>query len=101
MFAIVTSSGSLIAYNMFLSWKALVKLTAHTDATTLDWHPKLRGIVATGGAGDRCVKIWDIERKISLEQAEESFTTTTNQNTVTSRGDSVATDSSTEYGDAR
>jgi hypothetical protein len=37
--------------------RAIVKIVAHTgDATTLDWHPTRPYVIATGGAGDRCVK---------------------------------------------
>jgi hypothetical protein len=57
VFALVTVSGSLIVYNMHVSSRALVKIAAHTgDATSLDWHPTKPYVIATGGAGDRCVK---------------------------------------------
>lgn len=57
MFALVTVSGCLIVYNMFVSARPIVKISAHAgDATTLDWHPTKPYIIATGGAGDRCVK---------------------------------------------
>ncbi len=70
-------------------------MTAHAgDATTLDWHPRQRGIIATGGAGDRCVKIWNLLDKLNLEK-DDSYMAV-NSNTVTSRADSIATDSSTE-----
>lgn len=60
VFGLVTGSGCLIAYNMVLPKRALVKMTAHGgDATTLDWHPQRKGVIATGGAMDRYVKIWD------------------------------------------
>jgi WD40 repeat protein len=89
VFALVTSSGSLIAYNVYLPRRALVKMTAHAgDATTLAWHLKKRGIVATGGAGDRCVKVWDLEAKLAL--VEDDSYLAVNQNTMTS----TATDSS-------
>lgn len=57
VFALVTVSGSLIVYNMHVSVRAIVKIAAHTgDATSLDWHPLRPYVLATGGAGDRCVK---------------------------------------------
>ena len=57
MFALVTVSGCLIVYNMFVSARPIIKISAHAgDATTLDWHPTKPYIIATGGAGDRCVK---------------------------------------------
>lgn len=57
VFAVVTTSGSLVIYNMHITWKAIIKIAAHAgDATCLDWHPTLPYTVATGGAGDRCVK---------------------------------------------
>ena len=57
VFALVTVSGCLIVYNMFVPARPIVKISAHAgDATTLDWHPTKPYIIATGGAGDRCVK---------------------------------------------
>ena len=57
VFALVTASGSLIIYNMHVPMRAMAKIAAHTvDATCLDWHPTRPYVVATGGAGDRCVK---------------------------------------------
>jgi WD40 repeat protein len=57
VFALVTVSGSLIVYSMHVASRALVKIAAHTgDATSLDWHPTKPYVIATGGAGDRCVK---------------------------------------------
>jgi WD repeat-containing protein 24 len=95
VFGLVTSSGSLIVYNMHLPSRAMVKMTAHSgDATTLDWHPTRRYLVATGGAGDRSVKVWDLEVQLSMEK-DESYMER-NSNTVTSRAESTGTnDSST------
>lgn len=91
VFALVTCSGSLIAYNMHVPPRALVKMTAHSgDATTLDWHPTVPGIIATGGASDRSVKVWDVERYLSLKK-DDSYMAS-NVNTMTS----VATESSSE-----
>lgn len=93
VFALVTSSGSLIAYNIHLYHKAIAILTAHAgEATTLDWHPKQKGIIATGGAGDRCVKIWSLLDKLTMDKDDAYMSY--NSNTVTSRADSVNTDSS-------
>lgn len=93
VFALVTSSGSLIAYNIHVFHKAIAILTAHAgEATALDWHPKQRGIIATGGAGDRTVKIWNLENKLTMDK-DDTYVTL-NSNTLTSRADSVNTDSS-------
>lgn len=96
MFGLVTGTGSLIVYNMAFPRRALVKMTAHGgDATTLDWHPKRKGVIATGGATDRSVKVWDLESLLSLDKDDAHMLL--NQNTVTSRADSIATaDSSTD-----
>ena len=65
VFGVVTSNGNLIVYNMHVAVKALVKIAAHTgDASSLDWHPRWPFVVATGGSGDRCVKIWDLESSL-------------------------------------
>ena len=62
VFALVTKSGSLIAYNRYIAGRALLKTTAHSgDATAVDWHPLRPNIIATGGSTDRCVKVWDLE----------------------------------------
>ncbi len=93
MFALVTSSGSLIAYNIHLYHKAIAILTAHAgEATTLDWHPKQRGLIATGGAGDRCVKVWNLLEKLMMDKDDAYMSY--NSNTVNSRADSINTDSS-------
>jgi WD repeat-containing protein 24 len=62
VFALVTASGLLIVYNMFVAARPIVKISAHAgDATSLDWHPTKPFVIATGGAGDRCVKSkWDV-----------------------------------------
>ncbi|CAB9500416.1 GATOR complex protein WDR24 [Seminavis robusta] len=94
-FALVTSSGLLIVYNMFVPSRPLVKISAHAgDATTLDWHPIRSYVIATGGAGDRCVKVWDLEN--SLAMAKDDSNMAANSNTANSRTDSIATESSSE-----
>jgi WD40 repeat protein len=53
VFGLVTVSGTLAVYSMHITVKALVKIAAHTgDATSLDWHPTRRFVVATGGSLD-------------------------------------------------
>ena len=92
MFALVTSSGALIAYSQYVSARALVKMNAHSgDATSLDWHPTKRNIIATGGARDRCVKIWNLEHFLSVlcNNNKEESNIYANANTLSSRGDSV------------
>ena len=92
VFALVTSSGSLIAYHMHVPPRALFKMTAHSgDATTLDWHPTVPGIIATGGANDRSVKVWNLEKHLSMNHKDDSHMAS-NMNTMTS----VATEDSSE-----
>jgi WD40 repeat protein len=70
-------------------------MTAHSgDATTLDWHPTRPNIVATGGANDRSVKIWDLETSLSLSKDDAYMNG--NSNTVSSKGESVGTEDSSE-----
>lgn len=103
VFALVTTSGSLIAYNMNVPPKAMVKMTAHSgDATTLDWHPLHSGIIATGGASDRSVKVWDLDSYLNIldggttNKKDEGQNMERNLNTLTSHGteDSSETDRS-------
>jgi WD40 repeat protein len=94
VFALVTRSGSLIAYNKHIAGRALFKFSAHSgEATTLDWHPLRPTIIATGGGSvDRCVKIWDLE--IYLSYMKDDSNISTNANTLSSKGDSVQSDTS-------
>jgi WD40 repeat protein len=95
VFALVTSAGTLIAYNRYVPVRALAKLTAHSgDAITLDWHPQRPYVVATGGARDRCVKVWNLESYLNIDSAgnvnastmSTSHIMNLNSNTVTSTG---------------
>jgi WD40 repeat protein len=96
VFALVTSSGSLIAYNMNVKAKALLKITAHSgESTTLAWHPIQPNVVATGGASDRCVKVWDLESYLSMKKDDSNMAS--NVNTMTS----VMTDTSAESNTSR
>ncbi len=96
VFAIVTSSGSLIAYNRNVKAKALLKITAHSgESTTLAWHPIQPNVVATGGASDRCVKVWDLESYLSMKKDDSNMAS--NVNTMTS----VMTETSGESGTSR
>jgi WD40 repeat protein len=55
VFAMVTDSGFLLVYDI-LSNRPTVRIAAHArEATSLDWHPWRRNVLATGG-GDRTVK---------------------------------------------
>jgi hypothetical protein len=54
-------------------------------------------IIATGGASDRCVKIWDLESYLSMKKDDSNMSS--NLNTATSRGESI--DGSTESDPSR
>jgi WD40 repeat protein len=99
VFALVTSAGTLIAYNRHVPVRALVKLNAHSgDSVSIDWHPRRPYVVATGGARDRCVKVWNLESYLNLDApgsgggnvAASTMSTSNimniNSNTVTSTG---------------
>ena len=89
----MTKSGSLIAYNRRIAGRALFKMTVHSgEATALDWHPLRPNIIATGSSTDRCVKIWNVETYFSYTKDETNIGM--NSNTLSSRGDSVLSDSS-------
>jgi WD40 repeat protein len=81
-----------------MAGKALFKTSAHSgEATTLDWHPLRSNIIATGGGSvDRCVKIWDLEMYLSflVQNTKDDSNMATNSNTLSSRGDSVLSDTS-------
>jgi WD repeat-containing protein 24 len=122
VFAIATAGGSLVVYNMRVRVRALVKIAAHSgDATTLSWHPSPRMgfVIATGGATDRCVKVWNLESYIDLRSSSfnksesdgggngggnggggnnnnNNSNLTINANTLTSRTDSVNTEGTSE-----
>jgi hypothetical protein len=67
VFAMVTDNGTLLVYNTAVRSQAWVRIQVHDgEATTVDWHPTRKHIIATGGAGDRCVKVWDLESTMSL-----------------------------------
>jgi WD40 repeat protein len=99
VFGMVTTAGTLIVYNQLVPVRPLAKLNVHSgDAITLDWHPRRPFIVATGGARDRCVKVWNLESYLNLDSPGSGgaiVTTSTmstsnimnlNSNTVTSTG---------------
>jgi WD40 repeat protein len=76
--------------------KALLKITAHSgESTTLAWHPIQPNVVATGGASDRCVKVWDLESYLSMEKNDSNMAS--NLNTMTS----VMTETSAESNTSR
>lgn len=71
--------------------KALLKFAAHSgDATTLDWHPLDPHCVATGGAGDRSVKVWDVSSYLLMERDDANLAV--NSNTMTSVGTESSND---------
>jgi WD repeat-containing protein 24 len=57
VFAMVTQTGSLLIYKINVPGTPWVRILAHAnEATTVDWHPTLPFIIATGGGDDRTVK---------------------------------------------
>lgn len=73
VFALVTVSGSLVVYSMHVTWKSIVKIAAHTgDSSCLDFHPTRPYVIATGGSGDRCVKVWDLESSVSMNKKDDT-----------------------------
>lgn len=53
----VTDTGSLVVYNAATAARPWFRVNAHDgEATTVDWHPTKRYVIATGGAQDRTVK---------------------------------------------
>jgi WD repeat-containing protein 24 len=84
IFGLVTASGSLILYSMHVSVRAMVKIAAHTgDATSLDWHPTRPFVIATGGSGDRTVKVWNLQSALdkSGKDAQDHCSVSANSNT--------------------
>lgn len=82
-------------------------MAAHSgDASTVDWHPVKPYILATGGASDRSVKVWDLEKELSILHTNHNAPTHSssreevthhlerNSSTGTSRGESVGTNES-------
>uniref|UniRef100_A0A7S3P7D6 Uncharacterized protein n=1 Tax=Amphora coffeiformis TaxID=265554 RepID=A0A7S3P7D6_9STRA len=110
VFALVTAGGTLVCYHRRVKIRSLVKLTAHgREASCLDWHPRLPNIVATGGANDGSVKVWDLSKQLDPEQwsskpghntltattsAQLSNNMTANYASVNSRTDSIHTETS-------
>jgi hypothetical protein len=77
VFALVTSSASLIAYNIHLFHKAIAILT---------WG------YCHAWSRDRCVKVWNLWDKLTMDKDDAYMSC--NSNTVDSRADSINTDSS-------
>lgn len=102
VFALVTTSGSLIVYNHFIAARAVVKIAAHSgDASTLDWHPTRPNVIATGGASDRSVKVWDLSEDLLWHTTRrDDSNVERNSNTGTSKGESVGTNESSGTGTA-
>lgn len=93
VFAMVTDTGALIVYNINVPATPWVRIQAHDgEASSVDWHPSRPYIVATGGAGDRSVKIWDLERDMSLHSRGDI--NLANRGSVGSAGLSEASDAS-------
>jgi len=101
VFAMVTDGGSLIIYNTHVSGRPWIRIAAHAgEATTVDWHSTKPYIIATGGGGDRTVKIWDLESKMDLDVIGGKITLS--QNTLTTPSEhSWSVDSSNEDSSGR
>jgi WD40 repeat protein len=62
VFAVVTASGSVVLYHRHVTVRAIAKIMAHGGiATSVDWHPRLPNVLATGGSEDRSVKVWTVD----------------------------------------
>ena len=73
VFAMVTSNGTLLVYDVRVTARPWIRFVAHAgEATTVDWHPTRKYYIATGSARDRSVKIWDMENGLSLAKSEEN-----------------------------
>uniref|UniRef100_A0A6V2AHI3 GATOR complex protein WDR24 n=1 Tax=Ditylum brightwellii TaxID=49249 RepID=A0A6V2AHI3_9STRA len=73
VFAMVTDSGYLVVYDIRVMIRPWIKIAAHSgEATSVDWHPTRKYIIATGGGRDRIVKVWDIENGLSLTKNDEN-----------------------------
>lgn len=75
VFAAVTTTGTLVLYNRFVPARAIAKIAAHSSmASAVDWHPTRPNTLATGGAGDRSVKVWTIDFD-NMEEADRNSAT--------------------------
>jgi WD40 repeat protein len=72
VFAMVSDNGTLCVYDIRLN-RPVMKTTSHGgEATSVDWHPSEKYVLATGGGRDRCVKVWDIESALNIHKADET-----------------------------
>lgn len=57
VFAMVSDNGTLCVYDIRLNRPVMKTTSAHAgEATSVDWHPSEKYILATGGGRDRLVK---------------------------------------------
>lgn len=57
VFAMVSDNGSLCVFDIRLNRPMLKTTSAHAgEATSVDWHPSDKYVLATGGGRDRLVK---------------------------------------------
>jgi hypothetical protein len=81
---------------MHVSVKAIIKVAAHTgDASSLDWHPTKPFVLATGGSGDRCVKVWNLESYLDMSKKDhhDPSSVSMNSNTWNTTKSEVSTNS--------
>ena len=62
VWACVTAAGTLVVYHRRVRIRSLVKRTAAhgREASCVQWHPRVPHIIATGGASDGTVKVWNL-----------------------------------------
>lgn len=57
MFALVSDNGALCVYDIRLNRPVMKTTSAHAgEATSVEWHPSDKFVLATGGGRDRLVK---------------------------------------------
>ena len=72
VFAAVTDSGCLFVYDVRVPVRPYLRAAVHSgEATTVDWHPKWRYTLATGGGRDRSVKVWDLENSLNINRGSD------------------------------
>ncbi|KAL3795740.1 hypothetical protein HJC23_008227 [Cyclotella cryptica] len=73
VFAMVSDNGTLCVYDIRLNRPVMKTTSAHAgEATSVDWNPAEKYVLATGGGRDRSVKVWDVESSLNIHKQDES-----------------------------